>query len=308
MDYARIYREFISDRLAKQPEAPVYFERHHIVPRALGGSNCASNLIRLTAEDHLFAHLLLARIHGGAMWSAVLLMNGLRGGRFIPSRQLRSAYGLARRAFGETQRGKDGLKGSSNGNYNHTIYKWRHLDSGEKRSSTLHDMWAEFGGTRGTWTSAVTEGSGKPSSSGWALDNGRRMTRSGKGLPFEFVNRDGRVFTGTQIEFAQMASLGATSASNVVRKQSVTICGWRLATTSDRHHATRKATGKYGNRDTGKIYQVWKTGKSFCGTVAVVAKRMGCTRQQFHAAVCNIKNGRSAGYKGWHIQWQDRLF
>lgn len=31
MDYARIYREFIADRLQKQPESPEYFERHHIL-------------------------------------------------------------------------------------------------------------------------------------------------------------------------------------------------------------------------------------------------------------------------------------
>lgn len=74
MDYNRIYTEFINDRIAKQPVRPQYFERHHIVPKSLGGSDDLSNIIRLTPEDHYFAHLCLAKIHGGAQWSSVLCM------------------------------------------------------------------------------------------------------------------------------------------------------------------------------------------------------------------------------------------
>lgn len=91
MDYARIYREFISDRLAKQPEAPTYFERHHILPRALGGGNESENLIRLTPEDHFFAHLLLARAHGGAMWYALQAMTIASNGRPLCAGYLRRA-------------------------------------------------------------------------------------------------------------------------------------------------------------------------------------------------------------------------
>lgn len=309
MDYARIYREFISDRLAKQPEAPTYFERHHILPRALGGGNESENLIRLTPEDHLFAHLLLAKIHGGHMWAAALLMTGSRArGKVFPSRVLRAAFGLARRGVGDANRGKDGLKGSENGNYNPTVYKWRHLDTGERKAATLHEMWVEHGGNRGMWTSAVTACSGKPSSLGWALDDKRMRLRSGKGRAFEFVNRDGRTFSGTQYEFAKMAGLSAASPSRVVRHGSVTVCGWRLASTKDRHHATCKTTGRSAKLSTGKVYQAVKDGVSISGPVAAVAKKIGCTKQQFHAGVNQIKSGRMRAYKGWRIQWQEVLF
>lgn len=309
MDYARIYREFISDRLAKQPEAPTYFERHHILPRALGGGNESENLIRLTPEDHLFAHLLLAKIHGGHMWAAALLMTGARArGKVSPSRVLRAAFGLARRGMGDANRGKDGLKGTENGNYNPTVYKWRHLDTGERKAATLHEMWAEHGGNRGMWTSAVTEGSGKPSALGWALDDKRMRLRSGKGRAFEFVNRDGRTFSGTQYEFAKMAGLSAASPSRVVRHGSVTVCGWRLASTKDRHHTACKATGRSGKLFTGKVYQAVKDGVSVSGHAAAVAKKIGCTKQQFHAGVNQIKSGRMRAYKGWRIQWQEMLF
>ncbi|MCK3776196.1 NUMOD3 domain-containing DNA-binding protein [Ensifer sesbaniae] len=37
-----------------------YYERHHILPKCMGGSNAKSNLTLLTAEEHLRAHMLLA--------------------------------------------------------------------------------------------------------------------------------------------------------------------------------------------------------------------------------------------------------
>lgn len=42
-----------------------YTERHHIVPRSLGGSNDASNLVRLTAREHAVCHLMLVRMTEG---------------------------------------------------------------------------------------------------------------------------------------------------------------------------------------------------------------------------------------------------
>lgn len=105
MDYARIYREFIADRLGKQPEAPEYFERHHILPRALGGGNEAENLVRLTPEDHFFAHLMLAKIHGGRMWAGVLCMarmdNSKEQRRISSLLSLRPLVGLARRKYAQ---------------------------------------------------------------------------------------------------------------------------------------------------------------------------------------------------------------
>jgi hypothetical protein len=81
MDYKRIYDSFIADRLNKQPSKPVYFERHHILPKCLGGSDVEENMIRLSPEDHFFAHLLLAKIHGGKLWHALVAMTILVGGR-----------------------------------------------------------------------------------------------------------------------------------------------------------------------------------------------------------------------------------
>ncbi len=43
--------------------AGTYVEKHHIIPRSMGGSDTADNLVCLTAREHFLAHWLLYRIH-----------------------------------------------------------------------------------------------------------------------------------------------------------------------------------------------------------------------------------------------------
>jgi len=75
MNYERIYSEFIADRRSKESALTGYTEKHHILPRSLGGTDEPSNLIRLTPADHYFAHECLARAHGGKMWAALYFMS-----------------------------------------------------------------------------------------------------------------------------------------------------------------------------------------------------------------------------------------
>jgi len=58
-----------------------YVERHHIVPRSLGGTNEKSNLVDLTAREHLVAHMLLPRFveNKAPMWNAVYMMMNTQG-------------------------------------------------------------------------------------------------------------------------------------------------------------------------------------------------------------------------------------
>lgn len=121
MNYARIYAEFISDRLTKQPVKPAYFERHHILPRSMGGDNSSENIIRLTAEDHIFAHLFLARWHDSkSMWAAVkfIFEQGVRLNK-VPSRR---AIRIAAKAKGEFAKRNSG---ENNCNYGKPISEER---------------------------------------------------------------------------------------------------------------------------------------------------------------------------------------
>jgi hypothetical protein len=42
-----------------------YTEKHHIIPKSLGGSNEENNLVNLTAKEHYICHLLLIKMTEG---------------------------------------------------------------------------------------------------------------------------------------------------------------------------------------------------------------------------------------------------
>ena len=74
MNYQKIYAQLIESRKRKTTE-DTYHERHHILPRKLGGDESKDNLVKLTAREHYVSHWLLAKIHGGPMWVALNIMS-----------------------------------------------------------------------------------------------------------------------------------------------------------------------------------------------------------------------------------------
>lgn len=72
MDYFKTYTTFITSR--KERVVVGYYEKHHIIPKSINGTDEESNLIKLSARDHAFAHLLLAKIYGGPLLLPVILM------------------------------------------------------------------------------------------------------------------------------------------------------------------------------------------------------------------------------------------
>lgn len=75
MNYLKIYNSLISKAQTRgwiksdnTLENPI--EIHHIVPKSMGGSDEPSNLVGLTLREHVIAHILLAKAHGGLYWRA----------------------------------------------------------------------------------------------------------------------------------------------------------------------------------------------------------------------------------------------
>ena len=60
MDYSTHYWTLIGR--AQIRELSGYCERHHIVPKCMGGDNSIANLVDLTPEEHYVAHQLLAKM------------------------------------------------------------------------------------------------------------------------------------------------------------------------------------------------------------------------------------------------------
>jgi hypothetical protein len=103
MNYLRIYNEFVADRRHKEIEKP--YDRHHIVPKCLGGTRTAENVIKLCFSDHLFAHLLLARIYGGKLAQAFRIMLNRAEASHFRGKFTRQRYSWIREAHvAETRR------------------------------------------------------------------------------------------------------------------------------------------------------------------------------------------------------------
>lgn len=63
MDYRKIYNALIQKRKEKRlSRKECYCEKHHIIPRSIGGTDEEVNLVLLTAREHLLAHKILVRI------------------------------------------------------------------------------------------------------------------------------------------------------------------------------------------------------------------------------------------------------
>jgi len=87
--YTRWYYAIINK--AKSRITEEYTERHHIIPRSLGGGNNKDNIVRLTVREHYIAHhLLIKMLEGGArnkMINAFWYMSHSRGQIKLTSRQ-----------------------------------------------------------------------------------------------------------------------------------------------------------------------------------------------------------------------------
>lgn len=70
LDYKKIHDNIINRALIteevradEKTNGDVYYEKHHIKPRCMGGTDEKDNLVFLTAREHFIVHLLLCKIH-----------------------------------------------------------------------------------------------------------------------------------------------------------------------------------------------------------------------------------------------------
>lgn len=321
MDYKRIYDEFIIDRRLREPKLVGYFEHHHILPRSLDGGDEPKNIIRLTAEDHLRAHLLLAHIFGGNQWYAVHMM--LADGRGdprkgkIPSRKARFAYGLARkhtsklqseRMAGEnhplfgTKRSEDTLQKMSAGirkhyenndvhNIDRTTYAFKHVPTGEVFKGTRKEF-KNHAPQKLTGLTQMILGTYK-SCDGWIINGNTENVGKASAKPnvdikvYEFVNLDGRNITATQVEFKLKTKLSPAGVSTLVNKKRDQLSGWYLNGTNVR--LSRALPNKQF---------LWSNGEEeVVASNAEMAEMFGGWRQSYG----KVSRGKSSDFKGWCV-------
>jgi NUMOD3 motif len=69
--YTKTYYRIISR--ANQRHIDGYVERHHIIPKSMGGSNNKENICRLTAREHFLCHWLLTKMTQGLHYTKMCL-------------------------------------------------------------------------------------------------------------------------------------------------------------------------------------------------------------------------------------------
>ena len=79
MNYRKHYNSLIFKALYRKSEKDAIYEKHHIIPRCLGGVDCKSNLVNLTPREHFVAHQLLVKMypdHAGLKYSLFKMTTG----------------------------------------------------------------------------------------------------------------------------------------------------------------------------------------------------------------------------------------
>jgi hypothetical protein len=76
MNYTKIYDRLILRAQSRLQSKGEYYEKHHIIPRCLSGTDEKENLVSLTAREHFIAHLCLVKIHpgNGSLVRAAMMM------------------------------------------------------------------------------------------------------------------------------------------------------------------------------------------------------------------------------------------
>lgn len=129
--YTEIYYKIIGAALARTPNA--YVERHHIIPKSLGGADEPNNIVKLTAKEHFICHRLLTKMvsdpqHQIKMHNAVWMMQS------VSNNQRR--YKISSNTY---QVLKENIANAYRNNPNH-----RSIESRRKQSETLKNKtWDE---------------------------------------------------------------------------------------------------------------------------------------------------------------------
>jgi hypothetical protein len=101
MNYQKIYNNLISRNISRAG----YVEKHHILPRCLGGQDNKENLVNLYPEEHYLAHLLLCKIYPGNQKLLYATMNMTSGAMINNGKRSNKAYGWLRRQYAESMSG-----------------------------------------------------------------------------------------------------------------------------------------------------------------------------------------------------------
>lgn len=255
MDYNRIYAEFIVNRGEREANLVAsgdYYEKHHVIPRSLGGGDSTDNIIALTPSDHLHAHLLLAKSYGGTQWLSIsYFIHDSKRVRFIPTKIQRRIYSIARSKMKSVY--------SELPTYSPKTYTFKHYKTGETFRGTKADLLRIKKVSKGS-LEVLLRGACK-SASGWYLPDrtspeecgpeGRTLKRTDKTI-HRFTHEKGHIFKGTKKDFMERTGCSRRAAERLIRGNLAFVMGYSLHTSPQ----TRRKPGAGFGRDNGMSRKV----------------------------------------------------
>lgn len=114
MNYSLIYEKLI--HRSKNRTLAGYKEKHHIIPRCLGGSDDADNLVELTPEEHYLAHQLLIKMYPNNPKLVYAIIRMTHGNKNYMVRN-NKMYGWVKRRYINICRKRTGNKNPSYGKH-----------------------------------------------------------------------------------------------------------------------------------------------------------------------------------------------
>lgn len=166
MNYQKVYNAIVEKRKMNVPEG--YKECHHIIPKSMGGSDDASNLVYLTVREHYIAHQLLWKIHRTSKmahaWFMMLRCDPNQQ-RFFTSRQHEKATIAHVEVLRETMKGEG----------NHFFGKTHSLEARERISRNNKEHLAKHGKTQEVIDNWIEKVAKRPKSA----EHRKKIGRSG---------------------------------------------------------------------------------------------------------------------------------
>ncbi len=191
MNYKYIHDQIIEKAFNRSRIKENYYELHHINPKCLGGNNGKSNLVYLTAREHLIIHKLLVRIYpenyrlAYALWAMASFKNKFTGERkYISSKEyeeikLQMSVATKKRLkennpwLGRNHSEESKLKQSESAKIRNTT-----LENDNIRRQSISKTMKLVERTKG-WNQNISEskkGSNNPMfGKKWKLENGKRI-------------------------------------------------------------------------------------------------------------------------------------
>lgn len=144
MNYIKVYDDLVAKCIVRGLDKKVlngYFEKHHIIPKCLGGKNTNDNYVLFTAREHVIAHKLLWKAYPdnySLMWAYTRTVNAhkdLLTWSDVEKAKIAKAKFMSERII--TQETKDKISATLTGHKRteESIEKGRKKQIGQKRSA-----------------------------------------------------------------------------------------------------------------------------------------------------------------------------